>query len=134
MKTTTIFDAAILLVGIILAILTGIDVIEISDWDEKILAMVVISIVMVFSGIVSPRLPFNRYTGLRLPWTVQDEETWNVAHRVLGVIALPTVLLYIAGAVTIDNFEAVTLAAVLVWIGLPSVVSFVFYYKKHKRN
>lgn len=130
LKATTLFDAALLLTGIAIAVLTGLHVIEIADGNEKLLAMSIVSIVMIFSGIVSPRLPFNRHTGLRLPWTVQDEDTWNIAHRVLGFTAFPIALLYIAGAITIGNFEAVTLFAVITWVGLPALISFIFYYRK----
>ncbi|HIY05838.1 MAG TPA: SdpI family protein, partial [Candidatus Evtepia faecigallinarum] len=48
---------------------------------EKMFAMALVACVMLFAGIVCPKLPYNRHIGLRLPWTVQDEETWNVAHR-----------------------------------------------------
>lgn len=39
-------------------------------------------------------------------------------------------LLYIACALTIPNFETVTLCAVAVWIGIPGVISYVFFKKK----
>ena len=29
----------------------------------------------------------QRHTGLRLPWTIRDEATWNLAHRILGYIS-----------------------------------------------
>lgn len=35
-------------------------------------------------GNLAPKLPFSRHTGLRLPWTAADEDTWIVAHRILG--------------------------------------------------
>ncbi len=60
---------------------------------------------MVFIGIVSPKLPYNRHTGLRLPWTVRDEDTWKNAHRILGFISFPMVLLYIACALTISEYS-----------------------------
>lgn len=92
--------------------------------------MFLLAAVMILSGLISPRLPFNRHTGLRLPWTVQDEDTWNVAHRILGYTAVPTALFYIAGALAVDRFEAVTLAAVAVWIGLPALISYRFYRRR----
>ena len=130
LNITTLFDAVLLLAGIAIAVLTGLHIIGITDGNEKILAMSIVSIAMIFSGIISPRLPFNRHTGLRLPWTVQDEDTWNIAHSVLGFTAIPVALLYIVGATTIGNFEAVTLAAVIIWVGLPALISFIFYYRK----
>lgn len=92
--------------------------------------MLLISSVMIFGGIVSPKLPFTRHTGLRLPWTVRDEDTWNVAHKILGYISLPLVLLYIAGTWTIDNFEFVSGTVILAWVGIPGVLSYLYYLKK----
>lgn len=62
---------------------------RLSESGEKLCAMFLLAAVMILSGLISPRLPFNRHTGLRLPWTVQDEDTWNVAHRILGYTAVP---------------------------------------------
>lgn len=85
---------------------------------------------MAVSGIISPRLPFNRHTGLRLPWTVADADAWLAAHRSLGFWAIPVALLYLAAAFAIEDFEAVTLAAVVAWLGVPSLVSLYVYLKK----
>lgn len=74
-------------------------------------AMSIVSCVMLFWGIISSKLPYSKHTGLRLLWTVQDKETWSIAHRIIEYISLPIVLLYIACTLSIDNFEFVTLVA-----------------------
>lgn len=134
LRITTLFNIGVLVVGIIFALLTGFHVITFSENGEKMLAMALVSCVIIFSGIISPKLPYNRHTGLRLPWTVQDEDTWNVAHRVIGYVALPIALLYIACSLTIPNFEIVTLCAMVLWIGIPGVMSYVFFRKKMRGN
>ena len=93
-------------------------------------AMVFLSCIIIFMGIMAPKLPYNRHIGLRLPWTVQDEGTWRMAHRILGYISLPVVLLYIACAWTIPYFEVVSTAAMIIWIGIPGIISLVYFYKK----
>ena len=130
LRITTLFDIGILMIGILVSLLTAFDVMSFTENGEKMFAMLLISCVILFAGIISPRLPFSRHTGLRLPWTVQDEETWNIAHKIIGYISLPIVLLYLTCAWTIQNFEAVTLCVMLIWIGVPSVISLLFYRKK----
>ncbi len=130
LRLTTFFNIGIFLVGIFLAILLSLDVLTLSENVEKLLAMALISCVIIFSGIISPKLPFNKHTGLRLPWTVQDEDTWNIAHRTLGYISLPIALLYIACTLTIYNFDIVTICALIAWIGIPGVTSYIYYMKK----
>ena len=130
LRITTIFNIGILVLGIAFAALTAADVIQFSEHGEKMFAMLFVACIMIFAGIVSPKLPFTRHTGLRLPWTVQDQDTWNLAHRILGYISLPLALLYVACSLTIDYFEQVTLITMLLWIGIPGGVSFIYFWKK----
>lgn len=131
LRATTFFDIGVLIIGIILAVLASFDMLAFFKDGEKLLALAIVSCVMLFAGIVAPRLPYSKHTGLRLPWTVQDEDTWNVAHRMIGYVSLPCVLLYLGAAFTINNFEAVTLAVMLLWIGIPGGISLVFWWKKY---
>lgn len=134
LKITTIFNIGILMAGIILAALTAAGVLRFSEQEEKMTAMFIVACIMVFMGIVSPKLPFTRHTGLRLPWTIRDQETWNLAHRVLGYISLPLALLYVACSLTMESFQQITLVTVLLWIGIPGGISYIFYWRKMHGN
>lgn len=131
MRITVIFNTVILVIGIVVAFLNVSNVITFSEDGEKMFAMIFVSCIMIFAGIVCPKLPYNRYIGLRLPWTVQDEDTWNIAHRILGYISIPVVLLYIACTWTIQDFKAVSVAIMITWIGIPGGISYVHFHKKY---
>ena len=133
-RVTTLCNISILIIGIVFAFLSAVDVITFSENGEKLFAMVLLSCIMVFIGIVSPKLPYNRHTGLRLPWTVRDEDTWKIAHRILGFISFPMVLLYIACALTISDFEIVSVVTMLIWISIPGGISYISFYKKYHSN
>lgn len=130
LRTATIFNLMMLAAGILFAVLSAVGISPFSERSEKGSAVAVIFCVMVFAGIISPKLPYNRHTGLRLPWTVRDEDTWDLAHRILGYASLPVALLYVACALTISNLEAVTLCAMAVWLGVPGAISYLFFRKK----
>lgn len=134
LRISTVCNICTLIIAVVLAVLTAMDVISFSERSERAFAMLLVACVMIFAGIISPKLPYTRHTGLRLPWTVQDRDTWNLAHRILGYISLPVALLYIACSLTIENFEMVTLFAMLVWIGIPGGISYLFYRKKFRGN
>lgn len=104
-KGLSVPDALVL---IDMAALIEMGVLHFSEASEKLFAMILVTGIIVFMGIVLPKLPFTRYTGLRLPWTVSDEDTWNVVHRILGIISIPLAVLYIACALILPNFETVT--------------------------
>lgn len=130
LKVTTLFNITVLIFTVIIAILSETSFIKLSESSGQWLALAVTCIIILFGGYFSPKLPFTRHTGLRLPWTVRDEETWHIAHKMIGCISLPLVLLYLAAFCTINNFEAITLAVILLWIGIPGLISFVFWWKK----
>lgn len=128
LKAVTVFNTAIFVICIA-AVLLGTGVLKADD-DGRHFAAVIVSSVILFAGNIAPKLPFSRHTGLRLPWTVTDEETWTVAHRILGYISIPLVLVYIAGTPAVPDFKLWTLAVILLWIGIPGSLSYVFYRRK----
>lgn len=74
LKITTIFNASILIIGIVSSVLVGLDII--------------------------------------------------------GYISLPLVLLYLVGTWTVSNFEMITTVIVLAWVGIPGVISYIYFWKK----
>ena len=74
--------------------------------------------------------PFSRHTGLRLPWTVADEDTWTVAHRLVGYLSLPLALVYLAGLSLTAQFEVLTLGVFLLWVGVPGLLSYLYFRRK----
>lgn len=99
--------------------------------DNKTLVIGLISIFIMFFGNLSPKIPFNRYLGLRLPWTIRDEETWKVAHRLVGYSSFPIAMIMFVMSFFIDG-NIVGITGVLTWVMIPSIYSYIFYYKKLK--
>ena len=95
-----------------------------------------VGLLILWFGNAAPKLPFNRYTGLRLPWTIQDEGAWLVAHRTLGYLSLPTALFCFAGtAVRLPMEQWIKIwfmGPLLVWIGIPAALSWLYFRKKWK--
>lgn len=132
LKATTIFNGVILAAVAVIVGMEEATLIQMSETQDKLLALGIVSVIILFGGFISPKLPFNRHTGLRLPWTVQDEDTWNVAHKLIGIISLPLWLLYLALTFTVGDFETVTLVIVALWIGIPGIFSFIFWRRKFR--
>lgn len=103
-----------------------------SDDLSKYIGAGIVVVVIAGIGSLCPKLPFNRYIGMRLPWTVIDEDTWLVAHRMLGYISIPLAIAYLALVLTNIDLKLATSIIILLWIGIPGVLSFVFYRNKYK--
>ena len=130
LKQVTAFDLGILAVCVLLVLLMKTGVVTLPAEGEKYFAAALVSVVMIFTGNIAPKLPHSRHTGLRLPWTVADEETWLVAHRLLGYTSIPLALFYIAAVPIVEDLETLTLAVIVLWAGIPGALSWRFYYKK----
>ncbi len=133
-RAVTIFNFAV-----IAALFAGIGLaqsglVTLREGEIQALLTFCVTVIMLFFGFISPRLPFNRYTGLRLPWTVRDEDTWNLAHRILGYLALPMALLYLAACwsvgSSVEAWGCATMCALLLWAAIPGVLSLIFFWKK----
>ena len=128
MKWITVFNGALLLlcIGAVWLGENG----YLGNVSEEWLAVALVSVIMVVLGNLAPKIPFNRYTGLRLPWTVRDEDTWRLAHRILGYISFPLVFLY--GALLLCGVEIGTATGIVIfsWIIIPGGISFLFYRRK----
>lgn len=99
--------------------------------NNEIFIVGLVSIFIMIFGNLSPKIPFNRYLGLRLPWTVRDEDTWKIAHKILGYLAFPVAIGMFASSFFF-NIEKVAFTCILTWIIIPSIYSLIFYYKKMK--
>lgn len=74
-------------------------------------------------GNSAPKIPFNRTLGLRLPWTIANEDTWRYAHRIVGNMTIPCLLImFVAYAL---NAKDIGMAiGVLLWCFVPAVLSY----------
>jgi len=133
LKLVTVFDGILFTAIVVLIILGETGIIRLDEKSEVYLVCGLFIVLILFLGNISPKLPFNRHTGLRLPWTLADEDTWVVAHRLLGYLSLPVAVFNIAGVLAAENLDLkikISLCALFMWIVIPSALSYVFYRRK----
>ncbi len=128
MKWITIFNLVLLAlcVGAVWLQENG----RLGELEESWLAVGLVMVIMLVLGNLAPKIPFNRYTGLRLPWTIRDEDTWRLAHRILGYITFPLVFVYAALLLCGVGIETASGIIVLSWIAIPGGISYLFYRRK----
>lgn len=125
---TTRFTIVVVILAVILAF--AFEKQLINENLEDLFVAGIVSSVMLFAGYVAPKLPFSRHTGLRLPWTISDEATWHIAHRIIGYISLPMVLVYFAIIFMTFDIGISTAIAFLAWLLIPSLLSLLYYFKR----
>ena len=130
LRGVTIFTISYAVVLVVIVILMEKNVIQLTPYQETIFLPLIIATLIIGFGNIAPKLPCNRYTGLRLPWTVCDEDSWIVAHRLLGHMALPCGILCFAGVGSMEVSIRISVAMALIWMGVPAVVSYAHFYRK----
>lgn len=135
LKIATGFSALLLVGAVVVCGLEQAKAITLTEQQEGWLAMGIFSCVFLFFGALAPCLPYQRHTGLRLPWTVRDEDTWNLAHKIICFISLPITLLYLGTALSCsdtDSIGKISAVAVVLYIGIPGIISLIFFWKKYR--
>ena len=95
-------------------------------------------IVWVFVGMIFalvgnylPKMRRSNTTGIRLPWTLADEEIWNRTHRFAAPVwVLCGLLMIVCGL--IGSGPMIPIAAIVVVSGLPIAYSLVINWKKYR--
>lgn len=76
-----------------------------------------------------PKCKQSYIIGIKLPWTLKDEENWNKTHRFAGIVWVIGGFV-IMGLAFLGSFWTL-LGMVLVMALIPTIYSYA-YYKKHK--
>lgn len=77
----------------------------------------------------------NYFVGIRLPWTLDNEENWRKTHQLAGKIWVAGGLLsaILSLVIFVKNMFAVFMCLILVMVLIPSVYSY-NYWRKSKSN
>ena len=102
--------------------------------DVSVMIPLFFGALFVVIGNYLPKCKQSYTIGIKLPWTLEDEATWNATHRLAGwlwvaggLLIMPCTLLPAAAAF------GVMMGILLVMLIVPTVYSY-RYYKKHKND
>lgn len=109
----------LIIVGYI--ILKDFQIITLSDTQEYFFSEILVFSFMALFGSCANALPFNKYVGLRLPWTLVDYQTWRYAHKLLHELTFPAILFSIVILKMFPNkSKTLMIWSVLLYLGVPS--------------
>lgn len=93
----------------------------------RVVSMPIASLFIVV-GNYMPKCRQNYTLGIKLPWTLADEDNWNRTHRLAGYVwIVGGILMVILGFFQKADWYFVIIAAVVL---IPSVYSYVIYHRK----
>ncbi|MCH5250588.1 MAG: SdpI family protein [Lachnospiraceae bacterium] len=102
-----------------------------NDINIVMICRVLIGIIFVIIGNYMPKCKQNYTIGIKIPWTLQNEENWNKTHRFAGRIEVLGGLLILATLfIPMENFIYVLIPLILLMAFVPIIYSYVYYRKQ----
>jgi uncharacterized membrane protein len=95
--------------------------------DIGLIACLVVGITIMIIGNYLPKCRQNYTYGIKLPWTLDNEENWNKTHHLAGFIWTASGIAVIAAAFFSIRY-IVVFAASIVSVMFPIVYSFLLYH------
>ena len=90
-----------------------------------------LGVMFLFVGNYLPKCRQNYTMGIKLPWTLHDEENWNHTHRLAGYLWIVAGLLMLVNVFLQQEWLMVV---VMVAAGIVPTISSFWYYCTHKGN
>lgn len=88
---------------------------------------VMVGLLLVVVGLYLPKSRQNYTVGIRLPWTLNNEDNWNKTHRMAGILwTLGGVLVIIFGLLQLYLWYVLS-GVILVLICIPAMYSYILY-------
>ena len=88
-----------------------------------------VGVLFAITGNYMPKVRRNYSVGIKLPWTMSDDENWHKTHRMAAPLwVICGMLLIVFGLIGYTTWPA--FAVILVMVFVPTVYSFVLHLKK----
>ncbi|MBR3147690.1 MAG: SdpI family protein [Eubacterium sp.] len=99
--------------------------------DMTFIMGIVIGLMFVITGNYMPKARRNYTIGIKVPWTLADDDNWDRTHRLAGFVWVAGGLSVLAMTfMGIGNLAAVIISVTVIMVLIPVVYSFVLYLNK----
>ncbi|MBQ2842514.1 MAG: SdpI family protein [Clostridia bacterium] len=99
--------------------------------DVALIMMLFFGVLFIVIGNYLPKCKQNYTIGIKISWTLNDEENWNYTHRISGKLWVAGGVILLLTAVFRQTWVFVVITALMVII--PFLCSYLFYRKKNKK-
>ena len=89
----------------------------------------IIGVMFIGLGNYMPKLKQNYTIGIKVPWTLNSEENWNMTHRMAGKEYVISIIIALLNNVLSDEVTIIIFMAVFLVTGIGSVAYSFWLYK-----
>ncbi len=104
------------------------------DYSAEKIAPLVLGVCFIICGNYFPKIKCNATLGIKLPWTVYNEENWNATHRLGGKVwVIGGLVMLVSALLPLQAMVTVFVVTMVVLILVPTIYSYC-YYRKQKQQ
>ncbi len=100
--------------------------------DVGMVATIFVGLLLISIGIIMPECPQNYTIGIKLPWTLADEENWKATHKLAGPLWIASGFVMILLSLLRLLSSGILFLLIIVILIVPSVYSWKLYRKTHQ--
>ena len=101
--------------------------------DAALAAPLLCGFIFIVVGNYMPKMSQTYTVGIKLPWTLHDEENWNKTHRMAGFLWVVCGMLILVSAFLPYPFNTYIMSAAFVaMVAVPCLYSYLLYRKSGK--
>lgn len=97
--------------------------------DTGFWSLTLLAGVFLYIGNYLPKTKQNYTFGIKIPWTLHDEDNWNKTHRLAGWCFVISGLLFLV-SIFVDFIVPMLIVILILCTGIPICFSFLYYRKK----
>ncbi len=100
--------------------------------DVMFFVPVILGVLFIILGNYLPKIRQNRTLGIKIYWTLNNEENWNLTHRFAGKVWVAAgIIMLLSALLPVNRMLAVSAAALFIAVILPVIYSWRIY-KRHR--
>ena len=100
---------------------------------SNVATIVFVGLLFIVSGNYFPKNHVNKYIGLKFPWLLNDEESWDKTHKLASYTWILAGIIFIL-QLFVSPLKVVSIPLVIILVGvLPLIYSLMLVYKNKRR-
>ena len=104
------------------------------DINIGLICMIMVGVRFIIVGNYLPKCRQNYTMGIKLPWTLADEDNWNKTHRMAGWLWMAEGVIFLVMAFMGKINFGVFISTIIITTLVPTIYSFLLYCKKNKEE
>ena len=92
----------------------------------SLVVLLMVGMIILIIGNYMPKTRWNYTVGIKVPWTLKNEEVWNKTHRLAGWLWTAGGLVFIIAALTMQSVPVFMFALILTVIALITVIPIIY--------